>query len=673
MSYPYNLFKAKKMISLKTLDEIFRIKNSKDRESCLTEPRIKLDIEEYIKKNKLDTKELEQFGILKKISTYYENFISDDKDIESFYNKFISFYSVIKSNKNHIEIFIKMYSKIKKNRNVKKKYNNKYLFTNPLNSDEINFGFLNEHFFKERTDKYIYGDSDKIKIALDVLLYGNIINISLPSPGAITFKISDEKDKYSFYTFIDKIINNDILDKNIVSYIPLYSLDIADTIADLLLNVKLNNNVFLDINHYDNMKRLIKSIINNIEISLLDDILTIDKHEKHKKKYNTKYIIPYIKDKKNPAKIVSIKKEDIDKLKTSKEIIDHNSEMIKLVINNDKDIFLSNINKDNYKNILASFLFIIIELVYSISFKYIQHINLSIGNLLDKRKEGRFSRLNIEDAFEYTSLLMKSLLKFKLILLNNFYDLFLPVNIGDKNYGMKIDDNGCYVPESVFLQDSSYIYDNYPFMQHDGSSFITGTILEKFLININKKNDIYDKNYILESGGEVFNNDIMSKSMEILNNYYILLQKNNNFDLFIINKIKTIFKDKIPSELIPDVVYNIKLNLNRNNKNKIDTIISNIFEYNYEKSIRYYDKLKKIEYKIKNYKGSNTDNIYFLKDKLQLITRVYYFIAKSIEIIVELYYTDIKYKNSLLKKFNEIKHRYTNLIAGNPGSPHPSY
>ena len=667
MSYPYNLFKAKKMISLKTLDDIFRIKNSKDSESCLLEPRLKLDIDEYIKKNKLDIKELEKFEILKKISTYYEQFINYDLDIESFFNKFISYYSIIKNNKNHIEAFIKIYGKIKKNKNIIKKYNNKYLFRNPLNSDEINFGFLNKDFFEKSTDKYKYGDSDQIKIALDILLYGNIINISLPSPGAIIFKISDEKDKYSFYTFINKIINNELLVKNIVPYIPLYSLDVADTIAELLLNVKINNNVFLDINHHDNMKRLIKSIINNIEINLIDDILTIDKKNKHKKKYNTKYIIPYIKDKKNPDKIVSIKKEDIDKFKTGKEIFDHNLEMIKLVIEDIK-ITKDNFNKDNYKNILASFLFITIELTYNISFKYIQLINLSISNLLDKRKEGRFSRLNIEDAFEYTSLLMKSLLKFKLILLNNFYDLFLPVNIGEKNYGMKLDDNGCYIPESVFLQDSLYIYDNYPFMHYDGSSFTTNSSLEKFLININKKNDIYDTHYILETGGSAFNNNIMSKSIEILHNYYILLQKNNNFDLFIINKIRTIFKEKIPYELIPSDIYDVKLNLNRNEKNKIDITISNIFEYNYEKSIKYYDKLKKIEYKIKNYKGTNTDNIYMLKDKFQLITKVYYFIAKSIEIIVELYYNDIKYKNNLLKKINEIQHKYLVLITENIGS-----
>jgi hypothetical protein len=57
-----------------------------------------------------------------------------------------------------------------------------------------------------------------------------------------------------------------------------------------------------------------------------------------------------------------------------------------------------------------------------------------------------------------------------------------------------------------------------------------------------------------------------------------------------------------------------------------------------------------------------------LKDKFQLITKVYYFIAKSIEIIVELYYNDIKYKNNLLKKINEIQHKYLVLITENIGS-----
>jgi hypothetical protein len=665
MAYPYEYFKTKKMISLKNINDFFTTMTTE--ESILKDPKLKLDIDEYIKKYKLDLEKLKNFQVLKKLSEKYDQLIktTDKRGIELFFNYFFVLYSIISKNKNRIETFYKTYDKIKKNKNLNKIYNTKFQFPNPLNIDEINFG-LNKEFFDNSIDIHKYEEPDKIKLALDILLYGNIINLSLPSPGAITFTIYDPKDptKFSFCEFINRIINNTELGKNIVPYIPLKSLDISSILANILLDIpfnkKYNNNSFLNINNYDKMNNLIKNIIDSIEINTWDDIITIDKKEKYKKKYHNKYIIPYFqKDIKGEKKIVEITKEHIEsKLKTPELILKHNYDMFQLIITDIKTD-LDNMNKENYKNILASFLFITIELVYYISFKYIQLINSSIGNLLDKRKEGRFSTLNIQEAFNYTSLLMKSLLKFKLIMLNNFYDIFLPVSIGLKNYGMKLDDNGCYVPESSFLQDNSYIFNSYPFIEFDKPNSIN---LQKFLINMSNKNDIYDKNYILETGGKTYNNDIMNKSILILNNYYILLQQNNNFDLFIMDKLKSILKEKIPYELIPNELEQIKTVSSSSNKNKLEISLSNIFESKYEKSIIYYHKLKNIEDKLKNYKGSLLDNIYFEKNKLSLITTVYYLVAKCIELTIELNYNNTKYKNTLLKKIKEIQKKYESSI-----------
>ena len=665
MAYPYEYFKTKKIISLKNINNFFTETNTE--ESILKDSKIKLDIDEYIKKNKLDLEKLKNFQVLNKLSEKYDQWIktTDKRGIELFLNYFFVLYSIISKNKNRIETFNKTYDKIKKNKNLNKIYNTKFQFPNPLNIDEINFG-LNKEFFNNSIGIHKYEEPEKIKLALDVLLYGNIINLSLPSPGAITFTIYGPKDptKFSFCEFIYRIIKNNELGKNIVPYIPLKSLDISSILANILLDIpfnkKYNNNSFLNVNNYDKMNNLIKNIIDSIEIYVWDDIITIDKKEKYKKKYHNKYIIPYFqKDIKGEKKIVEITKEHIEsKLKTPELIFKHNYDMIQLVITDTKTD-LDNMNKENYKNILASFLFITIELVYNISFKYIQLINSSIGNLLDKRKEGRFSTLNIQEAFNYTSLLMKSLLKFKLIMLNNFYDIFLPVSIGSKNYGMKLDDNGCYVPESSFLQDNSYIFNSYPFIEFEKPNSIN---LQKFLINMSNKNDIYDKNYILETGGKTYNNDIMNKSILILNNYYILLQQNNNFDLFIMDKLKSFFKEKIPYELIPNELKEIKKVFSPINKNKLEISLSNIFESKYEKSIIYYHKLQNIENKLKNYKGLLLDNIYFEKNKLSLITTVYYLVAKCIELTIELNYNNTKYKNTLLKKIKEIQKKYESSI-----------
>ena len=76
---------------------------------------------------------------------------------------------------------------------------------------------------------------------------------------------------------------------------------------------------------------------------------------------------------------------------------------------------------------------------------------------------------------------------------------------------MKVDENKCYSPESIFWNSNEYIIDNYPFK--DGSKYndkndaliinINKDKLQKFITTIENKSDIYKSDFLLEFGGEV--------------------------------------------------------------------------------------------------------------------------------------------------------------------------
>jgi hypothetical protein len=152
---------------------------------------------------------------------------------------------------------------------------------------------------------------------------------------------------------------------------------------------------------------------------------------------------------------------------------------------------------------------------------------LKIGT---QNKKSQFSNLNYENALGYLILLDNSLLNFRNVLLNNFYNMFLPSKISKMGYGMISDMNGCFVPEegTMFLCENNDILEKYPIVgcanipiEHTGQLYSTGfgdgnniydinnLRLIRFILSTSDKYDIYHKEKLLQIGGYVFNNDIM--------------------------------------------------------------------------------------------------------------------------------------------------------------------
>ena len=663
MSYK-ELFKTLETISIKKLNNIdssFFTKTGLET-SILNDYQI--EIADYCKKNKITIDDL-----LKELSTNFDN--NKDKDIDIFFRELVNSKYILLDFKKNIESFLLFNKKI----NIMNTTNNSYI--NPLNSKNINY-FIDITYFNT-IGLNTYDESNEIIIATSILLYGDKINLSLPSIGPVNNFLTTIppkiKDK-NFVKFIDVLCNLKSEDNSINDNNPLSSLNLGKILSELLLNIdlnKINNNYSYNFNN-ESIKKLISTTINSIDVKI-EDIYYIKKDtKKNDKKKNivkSEFIIPYKVDK-DEVKLMS--KSEIDKLKEFEKVIQSNNAVALFVIKETllnttlEEIKLKNMEKKNFKNVLACYLYYIINLLCTILKKYIDNIDIFLKNILDS-KDKRFGVLNIKDAFQFTSDLIQSLFKFRFILLNNFYHLFLPSKINNGNYGMKIE-HGCYIPDGSFINSNENIYNNYPFRDSeykillaDQNIKIDANKLVKFIIEIKDNYDIYNPNIYLEFGGFSFSKEICTKSIKILTTYFIYLQKNYNFDIFIINKIIYYFKNdkNIPYELIKDyIIITNNFTLNQDLSKKIIKLYDN----NASKFVNYYLKLINIRNKISLVKQTNVQNLYLMEEILELSFNTYRTKALSLIKICEKLITNTytKEKNLLLKQLIERQNYYLKII-----------
>jgi len=661
-NYIYSYFKTKKNISKKELENnpnIFELSPVYEK-SILDTSEFKSDIEEYIKKNNLkkeDSEYIERIGILKELSDIYDHYIKNN-DIDDFIIKFIEEKEEINKIHNSIDnsIYIQKELTYKIINNSKKPM----IYENPIVHKYNKHLF--EDFLLENLNKNLYIDNyNNIKISLDILLTGNIINLSLPSIGLVNSIYS--KDTKTIKSMIDNILNTTNLENSILKEVPLLSLNIGDTISSILLNT--NNNYFTKKNEK------ITNMLNNIQIDLNNIFFKKDTNKK-KDKIKTEYIIPYKYDLSKDL-ILLMSKIEIEKISTIDHLMDHNKKVFLIILTKlEMDKFTSEdgikklSEKNNYKNVLACFLFFIIRIVCDIIKEYINNIDILLTQLLNVKNK-KYELLNIEDAFKYTTLLNISLYKFKLILFNNFYHLFFPSKIIKNNYGMEKDANNCYVPESnsIFMNSDINIYENFPIRCENTNSnksknkFVLSR-LEDFILNIKENYDIYNNEDILEFGGYSFNKEIMKISVNKINNNYTLLQKNNNLILFIIDKIIDNFQNEyIPYELISDllskkdIIGMIPLTPVEKEKLKKEFIYK--FNEMMTKSTTYYIKLLEVRNKINKEKKINDNTLYNTKLIYTLGFKLYRMKSICIKMITINLINNTDLKTTLLNEYDKIK------------------
>ena len=426
---------------------------------------------------------------LKKINTIFDNFRIYN-DVNLFCYELIHFKHNIKYRIEHLNKMNNL-NKINNINKLNRSKSNSYL--NPLNDLDLKKNVINKNI-----NYYTIGSntSNDLKNQLDILYYGKYINNNLPSLGVISNKFSTSthtsvssikmyKSFCDFFSnFFKDYINTPAEKPTFVINLPISELKIEETISDILVNETKN------INNINKIKDILKGSIDKIKNINLVTLLKIDIK---KDIIKDKYIIPYIIDKSNNIEYIK-KKSDI---KTHFKTENSYKSTFKLIYN----YIEANIKKPKssiyFDKLLALYLYLQIELYYDLYKLYIRRLTDTLIKL-STSSDPNLNKLNFKDATMYVNNLDVSLLKFKKILLNNFYNLFVPTKI-DNNYGIMLNvDTGVNEIDPGADLIGNKIAEEYPL-------FHSNTLLP-FIINF-KKYDIYDKTSSLEIGTLCYNNN----------------------------------------------------------------------------------------------------------------------------------------------------------------------
>lgn len=477
-------------------------------------------------------------------------------------------------------------------------------FSLNIESNQINImhKMLKAEYFENKKKE------DSIHYLISNISYYNNINILAPTIGNIYLSNTLSS---SLSHMILNICNGT---NDIASFIPLHNQNIKDDISSLMIQ-KDGENV-------DYKKKVLSSILGNIDISY-ESIM------KDKNKIKKNYIIPYERKDNNSENSDSKYKFEYEKyitLSSSKEVIQKNLELVSQVLEyietNPK-----NINKPNVKEILALYVYYVITLFYDVYNAYLLKINALLYELSEDQ---RYVNDNIDLGLAYVDKTMESLKMFKKILLNNFYDYFIPSKL-TKAYGIKLDDNGYVICGSKLAIDDETLIKSY-FFKYFKSNEIKLDInrdsllaINNFIVGKKRSGDIYNPRELLYIGYYVPNDNKMKDLLTFLKYYIHVLNSQFTFSIFICNLLSKVLMNYLPIELFDHVKKIENLKNNSSNKNKNEIII-----HVYKHMVKAFNIIKSS--KDKKY---NKEKVKDIKEKEEVILLSNYYYNYSI-IIYEL-------------------------------------
>ena len=667
--FPYTLFITDKNLSLYNSNMI----SSSTKKSILE--NYHTQISNFIKEKNIKLSDVDN-NILSKIDNIFINDLinsrSNNVKYEDFSKELLYYKYLLINIRENILVFNLVRSKIK-DRVLK----NNLSYVNPLiikNTDDILVG--NEKFFTDKID--IYNNNDK-KIyiqAINNIFYGYRFNIGLPSIGSI-YSFYKNPDGTNIPKFIISMLNGD---NNFMDNLPLIKQNIAETISSILLTKnesKLNNidNILDDnlniTNMNNNTKKNLENYFKGVTVELRD--IMAEPSSKYIKK---DYIIPFkYNDDKNIFEYQEKMSYRLDDDKSIKSLMMNNLNLLNATMKIDGTF---KVELGDTKIVLCCFLFFAINLFYDVYKYYINSLNQTIIDLSDSRGK-KFKDLNIEAGFDFIKNLNESLLNFKLILLNNFYELFEPSKISSNYYGMYKNKNGFFVPESKLLVENDVLSRVYPFtkilkIDKDNLKILDNKESEKLIANFilfkQKDKDLYDVNHYLDLGVFTYNDIITSRTLNIYYSFFENYEKIINFNLFIIDLLIKNFKERLPIECINQSLAIIKPNINTlnrtyldNQKNTYRSIVKNSFVKLYNESMRksavYTSKYLKVE---SNLVTSGKKSLEKEKETYSLIASMYYIRSEFINNWIQ-NIKDIRLKNQLTEEFNKIKKNINKLLS----------
>ena len=615
--FPYDCFIIEKIFTLKDLNTspIGVIKTLKAPESIFKNRKYVDLIKKFIADNKLDSTVVDNNN--QQIEDLSASFVSikvSNKDYFTFiYNFCKSIFDTkflfIKEGKNYLK-FASLLRQLNINKNL---FTKNLRYENPVMHDN---DLTQIQSLNHKLDEY---DNDE-KTAIDNIILGHNINFSLPSIGPICSIYTPDPFKCDISTLIYTLITTDgpSYPLNYLEHVPLFKQNITETLSNILLQNNKENNLWnIKIGNSNNNKTLkyIKTYFKSVNISTADIFFDAAGIKK-------KYFIPYkhevVSGVDKISEATSIPPSTVaeptpfDKIKV---LIDANNYILNFV--RDQIIMYGSgfLNRPYIKNILCCYIFYVINLFYDFYKKYIDKLNDVIINI-SLSKYGK--ELNISSGFKYIERLNISLLNFKKILLNSFYELFLPSITVNNNYGMILNKDGFYVPAGSFISSNDDIIQNYPFKQHIfyRNKDENKKSLVKFILLNKSRTDLYDDNLILELGGFSYNNIVTRSCISILNDFFNVYKKKNSLNIYLIELLESFLKEHSCDVLNNNLKTNIidEVNISKKDKNFEEYYKKNLFS-----AATYFIEVLKIDKKIKSKKNSISDEEY-KKRSIYLLT-----------------------------------------------------
>lgn len=533
----------------------------------------KNDIKSYIQKQKPNIRNyIEDDMNVEMLNSEYQKYI----DIET--HKFDDFIKYMVKTKfqfigqrkecnDFMEKIDEMKSELKFPSLIEEETTQKYILPNIFSHEDFSFQIqsnqirlfqkmIKAEFFENKKKQ------DHVSYALSNTSYYHNINLYAPSIGN---------------AYLPNILSSSIThmicglcngENDILSLIPLHNQNIKDDITSFVIHKEGSNS--------DYKKKVLSSVLNNIDLSY-DHIM------KDKNKMKKIFIIPYRKDEVSNNNGAIQHTFTYDKYITrtsSKEVIKENNELLSKVWNLIQEN-PNHLNDPFVKDILALYVYYAIQLFYEMYYQYFSKIS---NILYEFNEDSRFSEDHIDIGIMYIDKCIDTLKMYKKILLNNFYDFFLPTR-ATKAYGIKIDDNGYVVCGSKLAVDNEFILKKYPFQHFDNNS--TKISMEKdtfikvnhFLVGKKRNGDVYNPKEILYIGFYLPNETKMKEFIQFYKYYIRVLLTQFSFTIYICNLLSKSLLTYIPVELVNDVYKKIDVLKETSSTKSKNEIVITCYKY----------------------------------------------------------------------------------------------
>lgn len=633
----------------------------------------KNSIKNNLRNHKINTS-IENNELLK-LNSIFENY-KETNNTDLFCYELIKYKSSLKNKKSQFQNFNKI-------------NNSSYL--NPLYEINIDPYTINDQL----KNFQLNSDYNQLLVQLDLLYFGKYMNHNLISLGIIQHKFSQfhfpssnilNQKLCTLSNFLENInyyIDNQHLSDKII--LPIQFIQIKETLLSILLeNVSKINNI-------SKTKQLIVSNIEKISFSMTE---ILKKPNTKKYAVNELFIIPF-----------QFHNNKLEKLKKTSEIKKYSKDIKAYVqqYKNLKEFFKNNFDDqdENIANmkyseeVLYLLLHLHIQLVYQCYNTYIDKLT-SLIHQFSISSNSDLQHLNFKKANKFIENLTNSTYKFKLILLNNMMNLFLPNNVSNNFYGLDLMNQGYYVlKSSSFLND--HILKKYPLFRNRYRE----DLLSHFIIQTKNKHDYYDKREILELGTYYCYNKYIHSGLTIFSKYFDKFQHVIQMNMILINYLKKYFEKCTLIENLKTIMNNYSYitskNLDTDQQKYLETILYQYFKENLEKSSKAIIKIimhkklnqnyneknknhknknhknknhqiqnnhKQNNYKQNNYKQNNHINKLSNEQKeIELLkSKLYYVHAHIIFKVIEYILVNIDLKNKLIQKCSILEKDFTKII-----------